>query len=57
MAHINLIYCSICTALFTTLGRPGQDREEVGRQDALIAGWDKRFEKGTSRKISTKRKE
>lgn len=24
MAYINLIYCSICTALFTTLGRPGQ---------------------------------
>ena len=32
MACINLIYCSICTALFTTLGRPGQvaGREEGG---------------------------
>lgn len=36
MACINLIYCSICTALFTTLGRPGQaagrEREERGRR-------------------------
>lgn len=25
MAYINLIYCSICTVLFTILGRPRQE--------------------------------
>lgn len=54
MACINLIYCSICTALFTTLGRPGQaagrEREEGGKgEEELSMVLSERERKGGKR--------
>lgn len=60
MAYINLIYCSICTAPFTTRGRPGQvgkrGRREDGRRGVGL-GEKKKFLKGISSKTVVKSKE
>jgi len=53
MGDINLIYCSICTALFTTQGRPGQRRRrgegigERGEERGKRKG--ERYERGEER--------
>lgn len=60
MAYINLIYCSICAALFTTRGRPGhvgESREEGGWEEREeIQDKRKQFLKEISRKMLVKSK-
>lgn len=57
MAYINLIYCSICTVLFTILGRPRQEGMRGRRRrnhEVVEAGPITERKKTDSRVIKTK---